>query len=67
MNKIAMMEINKRNIFDPSFSDDLDVAKSFLKNNSWSANGCPFFLEWPYLDIPSMLKDKITKHTLGLL
>jgi hypothetical protein len=24
-------------------------------------------LEWPYLDIPSMIKDKITEHTLNSL
>ena len=62
-----MMEINKRIIFDPSFPDDRLAAKEYFMNNKWSKNGCPFFLEWPYLDIPSMLKDKITKHSLGLL
>lgn len=60
-----MMEINKRNIFDPSFEDDIKVVKHFLKTGSWGNAGCPFFLEWPYLDIPSMLKDKITRYTLS--
>ena len=67
MNKIEMQARNKRNYFDPSFFDDMEVAKEFLLNNKWSSDGCPFFLEWPYLDSPSMLKDKITKYTLGIL
>ena len=60
-----MMQHNKRNYFDPKFSDDLEVAKQYLKTGSWGENGCPFYLEWPYLDIPSMVKDKLTKEFLG--
>jgi hypothetical protein len=67
MNKIENLMRNKRNHFDPSFSDDMRVAKEYFMNNKWTEKGCPFFLEWPYLDVPSMLKDKITKHSLGLL
>jgi hypothetical protein len=59
-----MIQVNKRNIFDPSFDDDMAVVKEFLKTSSWGKEGCPFFLEWPYLDIPSMIKDKITNYTL---
>ena len=65
MNKLEMIQVNKRNIFDPSFDDDMAVVKEFLKTSSWGKKGCPFFLEWPYLDIPSMLKDKITRHILS--
>jgi hypothetical protein len=67
MNKIENQMHNRRNYFDPEFPDDIMYAKEFLKTNSWGPNGCPFFLEWPYLDIPSMIKDKITKHTLGII
>jgi hypothetical protein len=67
MNKLENVIRNKRNNFDPDFSDDMMVAKEYLMTNRWGSQGCPFFLEWPYLDIPSMLKDKITKHALGIL
>ena len=30
----------------------------FLKNNHWQQN-CPFVLEWPYLTITDMIKDKL--------
>jgi len=66
-NKIEMMQHNKRNYFNPNSTVDMSVAKGFLKYNSWGSQGCPFFLEWPYLDVTSMIKDKISKHALGLL
>jgi hypothetical protein len=67
MNKLEMMLQNKRNNFDPTFHDDMVCAKEYLTHSKWGQQGCPFFLEWPYLDIPSMLKDKIAKHALGIL
>ena len=50
-------------MFEPGSKDDMQVAGKFFHSNKWE-DGCPFFLEWPYLDIPSMLKDRITKYTL---
>lgn len=63
MNKIQHMNVYQRHEFDPSSKSDMVVARRFFHNNKWE-DGCPFFLEWPYLDIPSMIKDKITQYTL---
>ena len=64
MNKIEQFKMYGRRTFNPSNKSDLKLVKSYLHNSRWD-NGCPFILEWPYLDIPSMIKDKITTHTLG--
>lgn len=63
MNRIETWNINQRHLFDPSSKDDLKKVKYFLHHNHWEEN-CPFYLEWPYLDIPSMIKDKMVKYTL---
>jgi hypothetical protein len=63
MNKIEQMNIYQRHQFDPSSKGDMIQVRRFLHNNKWEY-GCPFILEWPYLDIPSMIKDKITNYTL---
>lgn len=62
-NRIEMMNMYQRHQFDPSNKDDLKVARKFLHDNKWD-NGCPFHLEWPYADIPYMLKTKITEYYL---
>lgn len=59
---------NPRNrvIFDPaSHEHRLDYA-SFLKYNGWK-NGCPFLLEDPYEDIPTMVNAKMAAHSLASL
>ena len=63
MNRIETWNINQRRLFEPGSKDDMKVVRKFLQQNKWE-NNCPFYLEWPYLDIPSMLKDKITEYTL---
>jgi hypothetical protein len=63
-NRIEMMNLYQRHEFNPSNKNDMKMVKTFLQNNKWGTNGCPFHLEWPYLDMPSMLKDKITKYVL---
>lgn len=66
MNKIQNWNIYQRRLFEPSSNEDMKVVRRFLHDNKWE-NGCPFYLEWPYMDIPSMLKDKITTYTLKRL
>jgi hypothetical protein len=63
MNKVEQFKLYQRRSFEPGSKDDMKIAKKFFHNNKWE-NGCPFFLEWPYLDIPAMIKDKITEYTL---
>lgn len=65
MNIIARNRPVKR-IFDPSISDDVEAFKYFVINHKWKDRVCPFLLDWPYLSIPDMIKDRITKHTLNI-
>jgi hypothetical protein len=52
--------------FDPSNKQHmLDFAR-FVKYNSWT-DGCQYFLEDPYSDIPSMIRAKIADYTLSKL
>lgn len=62
-----LSEINAiKRTFDPSNNEDRELAFLFLKHKRWNnlteSSTCPFFCEWPYLDIPSMLQDKIIKY-----
>lgn len=55
----------KRN-FDPTRKEDRSIAHTFLKRRSWKGivdgNICPFYCEWPYLNVPDMLKDKLLEY-----
>lgn len=49
--------------FDPgNVKHRLDFA-AFLKYDNWR-NGCQYLLEDPYMDIPTMCKDKLLAHFL---
>ena len=37
----------------------------FLKNQKWR-NGCPFLLDWPYLTVPDMIKDRVVRQHLNI-
>jgi hypothetical protein len=63
-NKIVNLNLHQRHQFDPSSKDDLRKARIFFHTMSWGPAGCPFNLEWPYEDIPYMLKTKITEYFL---
>ena len=54
---------NPRREFDPSNKTDLEEFKFFKKNGKWK-NGCPFFLEDPFVEIPAMCESKFTNHML---
>lgn len=45
--------------FDVNSKRDLSEYRDFLKTSKWGSNGCPFVLEYPYLTIPDMIKDKL--------
>jgi hypothetical protein len=55
---------NKRhfNVRDPK---DLREYQKFLKTSSWGKNGCPFVVEYPYTNIPDMIKTEVLNHYLG--
>jgi len=56
--------IEKRR-FNVSKKEDRILAYKFLITYSWRgltpSNSCPFFCEYPYIEIPAMLKDKIVE------
>ena len=61
MNRIQNWFGPKR-YFEPGSNDDMKLARKFLNSLKWGQEGCPFILEWPYEDVPYMLKTKITEY-----
>jgi hypothetical protein len=53
----------ERRRFDVKSTTDLKELSFFIKNHTWK-NSCPFYLEWPYTDIPTMCKSKLTEYVL---
>lgn len=58
--------LRQRRLFDVSKRSDLLEFKYFVENNKWR-EGCPFYVEYPWEDIPSMCKDKFAAHMLSKL
>jgi hypothetical protein len=54
----------QRRFFDPNNKEDVKEYAHFLKHSQWKTN-CPFILEWPYLTITDMVKDKLVEHWLS--
>jgi hypothetical protein len=52
--------------FDPRNRKHMIDFARFVKYNSWR-DGCSYFLEDPYTDIPSMIRAKIADYTLSKL
>ena len=64
--KLSHHTWNKR-LFDPQSGEDLRVYQDFLLNSRWQ-NGCPFVIEWPFLNVVDMIKHKIIyQHIDGLI
>jgi hypothetical protein len=61
LNKLHQAILLKREVFDASNPIHIEEVKYFMQNNKWK-DICPFFLEWPYLTIPDMIKDKIVRN-----
>lgn len=53
-----------KRIFNPSSRKDLAVYKNFIVNGSWGVDGCPFVLEFPYAELPTMVSNKIAAHAV---
>ncbi len=51
--------IKPKRFFDVKNKKDIDMYKNFLQTHSWGHSGCPFTLEYPYLSVPDMIKDKL--------
>jgi hypothetical protein len=52
--------------FDVNDKKHMQKYKDFLSKNRWGINGCPFVLEFPYLTIPDMIKDKVIHKFLNV-
>lgn len=52
-----------RVVFDPANQSHMVDFAKFIKYNGWK-DGCSYFLEDPFTDIPSMIYSKIANHTL---
>jgi hypothetical protein len=64
--KIELFSAYQRHFFDPTAKADMKLAKDFFIKHAWGSNGCPFFLEVPWLNVPDMLKDRIMKYHLDI-
>lgn len=53
-----------RRIFDPAKRQDQIELKFYMSTGKWK-NGCPFYAEYPWEDIPAMCKDKYTSYQLA--
>jgi hypothetical protein len=51
--------VKQKRYFDVSSKKDIEMYRGFLTNHTWGHDGCPFVLEYPYLTIPDMIKDKL--------
>ena len=54
---------NERREFDPSKKHDLLELKHFKQTGKWK-EGCPFFLEEPFIEVPAMCDSKYTNYML---
>jgi len=57
---------DERREFDPADKKDLQELKFFKEKCKWK-NGCPFYLEDPYIEIPAMCDNKYTNYMLSLM
>jgi hypothetical protein len=58
--------IRQKRFFSGSNKKDIKLAKHFFQYHSWGVEGCPFILEYPYLTVPDMIKDKLIHKSLGI-
>ena len=64
---MAQILSNKRELykFETTNKKHVLLYRSFLETGSWKVTGsCPFKLEFPYLTVPDMIKDKMIHHLL---
>ena len=61
---LAKNKIGVRVLFDPANKKHLAELQKFHLTGKWT-NGCPFYLEEPYLDVVSMMHRKVTDHFIS--
>ena len=55
-----------RREFDPAAPEDLAEYRHFIEHDQWR-DGCPFYLEWPFLTVPSMIEHRIVSYHISSL
>ncbi len=60
--KLSEVTYLKEN-FDPSNLNHDKHYKYFLENSRWSGS-CPFRIEWPFVTVPELIKDRLIKKYL---
>ena len=65
MNVLAQVQ-RQRVRFSPDDKKHVDAYRHFVVKRKLENPGCPYELEWPYLSIPDMIKDKIINHYLKI-
>jgi len=50
--------------FDPGSKEDLAEYAYFLQKGTWR-EGCPFIVEWPFLNVISMIEHRFVSHHIG--
>jgi|FreactcultureFD7_1027221.scaffolds.fasta_scaffold26638_2 hypothetical protein len=58
--------VKQRRYFNINSDSDVKVFKKFIVDSAWGSSCCPFLLEEPFLNIPDMIRYKITNNFLGV-
>jgi hypothetical protein len=56
--------VKQRRFFKVTNKVDVDMFRNFLETHAWGGKGCPFILEFPYVTIPDMIRDKLIHKIL---
>jgi hypothetical protein len=57
-------KFHQRRLFDPASEQDLQELFYFLNHGTWKT-ACPFYAEFPWVNIPVMCQQKYTLHSLS--
>lgn len=61
-----LLHSKARREFNPSNKEDLKELRYFVVNKKWR-EGCPFYAEHPWEDIPAMCLEKYASYSLAKL
>jgi hypothetical protein len=56
----------EKRVFSVDNKKDVAVFVEFMKTGAWGVGGCPFHLQFPYLTVPDMIRDKLLRKFLKL-
>jgi len=59
--------IQPKRLFNINDQKDIEIYAKFLRTSSWRhIKACPYILEFPYLTVPDMIKDKLIHKFLKI-